>query len=64
MRRDPVDMERVRRMAALHKRVGLLEMTKHEFLNETRTQERTTFADGTTVTVDWEQKTVAVAPEL
>ncbi len=38
--------------------------TKHEFLNDARTQERTTFADGTTVTVDWERKTVAVAPEL
>ena len=64
MRRDPVDAEKVRRMAALHERVGRLEMTKHEFLNEGRTQERTTFADGTTVTVDWEAKTAAVAPEL
>ena len=64
MRRDPVDAEKVRRMAALHQRIGLLEMTKHEFLNDTRTQERTTFADGTTVTVDWDAKTVAIKPEL
>ena len=43
----------VKRMAALHARVGLLEMTGHEFLDAARTKERTTFADGTTVTVDW-----------
>jgi hypothetical protein len=56
------DVDTIRRMAALHARVGLLEMTKHEFLNEPRTQERTTFADGTTVTVDWDAKTVKVEP--
>ncbi len=54
----------VRRMAALHKRVGLLEMTKHEFLNADRTRERTTFADGTTVTVDWTTKAITIAPEV
>ena len=42
----------VRRMAALHARVALLEMTNHEFVDTTRMKERTTFADGTTVTVD------------
>jgi hypothetical protein len=51
-------------MAALHKRVGLLEMTNHEFLNASRTRERTTFADGTTVTVDWDKKTATIHPEL
>ena len=61
---EPADHEKARRMAALHRRVGLLEMTTHEFLNAARTQERTTFADGTTVTVDWEAKTAAVSPEL
>jgi hypothetical protein len=58
------DLEQVRRRAALHQRVGLLEMTKHEFLNENRTKERTTFADGTTVTVDWEAKTAEISPDL
>ena len=54
--------EVVRRMAALHERVALLEMTDHEFLDGGFQRERTTFADGTTVTVDWEAGTVAVAP--
>jgi len=39
-------------------------MTSHEFLNPERTRERTTFADGTTGTVDWHANTVQVQPEL
>ena len=54
----------LRQMAALHKRVGLLEMTKHEFLDANYRKERTTFADGTTVTVDWDANTVKIDPEL
>ena len=53
-----------RRMAALHARVGLLAMTNHEFLDPQRQKERTTFADGTTVTVDWTAKTVQIQPGL
>ncbi len=52
--------EQVRRMAALHARVGLLEMTNHEFLDAARERARTTFADGTTVTVDWATGTAEV----
>ena len=48
---------------ALHRRVGSLEMTNHEFPNEKLTRERTMFADGTTVTVDWNGKTVDIKPE-
>jgi len=58
------DLAAIRRMAALHRRVALLEMTNHEFLDENHRKERTTFADGTTVTVDWDARTVAIAPEL
>ena len=54
----------VKEMAALHKRVGLLEMTNHEFLDKERKQERTAFADGTTVTVDWDAGTARINPEL
>jgi hypothetical protein len=54
----------IRRMAALHRRVALLEMTKHEFVDAGFRKERTTFADGTTVTVDWDANTVEVWPEL
>ena len=49
-------------MTALHRRVALLELTNHEFLDADHTQERSTFADGTTVTVDWKTKTVQVSP--
>ncbi len=59
-----INTEQVRRMAALHKRVGLLEMTNHEFLDQNRRKERTTFADGTTVTVDWDQNTVTIHPDV
>jgi hypothetical protein len=62
--RTNTDLDDVRRMAALHARVGMLEMTKHEFLDAERTKERSTFADGTTVTVDWTAKTATVLPEL
>lgn len=54
----------VRRAAALHRRVGLLEMTRHEFLDAERRRERTTFADGTTVTVDWDTGKVEIDPPL
>jgi hypothetical protein len=33
-------------------------MTKHEFLDPNYSRERTTFADGTTVTVDWNTNTL------
>ena len=54
----------VAQMTALHKRVALLAMTNHEFLDSSHQKERSTFADGTTVTVDWSAKTVVVNPEL
>ena len=54
----------IKQMAALNKRVGLLEMTNHEFLDANRRKERSTFADGTMVTVDWDANTVKIEPEL
>ena len=39
-------------------------MTKHEFLDASRQRERTTFSDGTTVTVDWTAYTVEIKPDL
>ena len=65
--RNPADKESLERMniiCALHKRVALLEMTKHEFLDQTHRKERTTFADGTTVTIDRDAKTFDIKPEL
>jgi Family of unknown function (DUF5696) len=54
----------IKEMAALNKRVALLAMTNHEFLTPDRHEERTTFADGTTVTVDWNAQTVKIEPPL
>lgn len=53
-----------KRVAALHARVGLQEMTNHEFLDGNYRKERTTFADGTTVTVDLDARTIEIKPEL
>jgi len=58
------DLEQIRKMCALHKRLAFVQMTKHEFLDSEYHKERTTFADGTTVTVDWNDKTVQIKPEL
>src|SRR3954451_16917487 len=54
----------MKQMTLLHTRVGLLEMTKHEFLDGNYRKERTTFSDGTTVTVDWDTNTYTISPEL
>jgi len=54
----------VARMSALHRRVALLPMTNHEFLDPNHQRERTTFGDGTTVTVDWTAKTATIVPEV
>jgi hypothetical protein len=51
-------------MIALHKRIALLEMTNHEFLDDKFRKERTTYADGTTITVDWDAKNVDIQPPL
>ena len=62
--RTDANLADARRLAALHGRVGLLEMTNHEFLDPARRRERTTFADGTTVTVDWQTNTVEIKPDV
>ena len=57
-------MDRMRTICALHKRVALLEMTNHEFLDDKYRKERSTFADGTTVTIDRDAGTFEIRPEL
>ncbi len=49
---------------ALHKRVALLQMTNHEFLDKDYNKERSTFSDGTTVTIDKNAKTFDIEPPL
>jgi hypothetical protein len=58
------ELARVRTMSALHKRVGLSEMTNHEFLDESYRKQRTTFADGTKVTIDLDSDTFEITPKL
>ncbi len=62
--RDDTTLKLLQRMAALHRRVALLQMINHEFLDPDRKRERTTFADGTTVTVDWDNSSVQILPDV
>lgn len=52
-----INIERVRIVSELNERVGKLPMVKHEFLSDDRRRQRTVFADGTTVTVDFDKET-------
>jgi hypothetical protein len=61
---DESQLEMIRRMAALHKRLALVELVDHEFLGSDHRRERTTFADGTTVTVDWDAEKAEIDPPL
>jgi hypothetical protein len=49
-------LARAREMCALHERIGTQEMVRHEFLNGNYRVQRTTFADGTTVTVNFDEE--------
>ncbi len=53
------EIKRVLPLAALQERLYNKEMVRHEFLGSTRRQ-RTTYADGTTITVDFEKDTYTV----
>lgn len=61
---DAEQLEQIHRMAALSRRLAFVEMTNHEFLDDNYRKERTTFADGTTVTVDWDAEAARIQPEL
>lgn len=54
----------ISRMAKLNKRLAFTELLNDEFLDTDHRIERTTFSDGTTVTVDWDYHTVRISPEL
>ena len=51
------DIERCQTVCDLHRRVGMLEMTGFEFVGGDWKVQRTTFADGTAVTVDFNAQT-------
>lgn len=54
----------VNKAAALAQRLGLQEMVNHELLDGSTRKQRTTYADGTTVTVDFDARTYEIAPAL
>jgi len=60
----PDHLRQVQAVCTLHRRVALLEMTRHEFLDAGRRRQRTTFADGTRVTIDLEADQWAIEPPL
>jgi uncharacterized protein DUF5696 len=61
---DEEEFKNVRTICALHYRTGLLEMTNHEFLDNSYRKHRTTFADGTTVSVDFDTEEYEILPPL
>ena len=61
---DAAELQQVETMCRLHQRVGLLEMTNHEFLDVNRSRQRTTFSDGTCITIDLDQETFSIVPSL
>jgi hypothetical protein len=61
---EQAELERVRTMCNLNKRLALIEMTGHKFLDDKYRRQQTTFADGTRVTIDLDNDTFTIVPEL
>lgn len=55
------EIARYRIVAALQEKVAKCEMLRHEFLNDDWRQQRTTFGDGTTVTVNFNDNTYTIS---
>ncbi len=60
MNKENLDL--INRMSDLNKRLAFTEMIQHEFLDSNYRKERTVFANGTTITVDWDKKTAEIIP--
>jgi hypothetical protein len=58
------ELSLVRTLCALHERLGKLEMTGHEALDEGRRRQRSSYADGTVVEVDFDKESFRVTPPL
>ncbi|MFV0399160.1 MAG: DUF5696 domain-containing protein [Oscillospiraceae bacterium] len=55
------NLEKAAEVGALSEKVGKQELLRHEFLSKDYSVQRTTFADGTTVTVDFSKETCEVS---
>ena len=60
----PDELTRVKTMCGLHQRLALVEMTDHRFLDDTHRRQQTSFADGTTVTIDLDKDSFEISPAL
>ncbi len=59
---DKNEIKKVKQLSILHQRVGKLEMIDHELLDNLFRKQRATFADGTTVTVDFDKNNFLIEP--
>lgn len=57
---NPDHIGRVRNVCAITQRLGLLEMTNHEFLDSSRRVQRATLSDGMQITSDFTKKSDSV----
>ena len=48
----------------ISKHLAFTRMVKHEFLNDSYRCQRTTFADGTTIEVDFDENTYTITPDI
>ena len=58
------DLLKVRAMMALHRRLALVALTGHRFLDDSRRRQRFDYGDGTQVTIDLEKDSFEIAPPL
>lgn len=54
------DIKRSETVAELHEKIAMQEMTRHEILDEDGLIQKSSFADGTTVTVDFTKNTYEI----
>ena len=57
---DVENLKEVKKVQELHKRIAPLEMMSHEFIDGNLRRQRTTFADGTAVEVDFDANTYKI----
>lgn len=60
---DEAELKQVRTMCALHRRVGLLELKSHAFLDPQRRRQEFVYADGTRVEINLDNDTFTITHE-
>jgi hypothetical protein len=58
----PEQIKQVKEACALAERLAFQELVNHEFLDDTKRRQRTTYADGTQVTVNFDTKEYRIEP--